>query len=77
MFEIFSKCRIIAEGNARDYYLRLCYSIILFLIEHTVEQNTFIRFHDCSNKKTTCWQEVMIAFRKEIANFESNSFEII
>lgn len=62
MFEIFSKCRIISEGNSRDYYLRLCYSIILFLIEHTVEQNTFDQFHDFSNKDCRCWREVMTAF---------------
>lgn len=60
MLEIFSKCRIIADGNSRNSYLRLCYSIINFLNEHTVEHNTFRQFHDFQKKDCKCWREVII-----------------
>ena len=59
MLEIFSKCRIIqSEADSKTCYLHLCYSIILFLNEYTVEHNTFSQFHDFKRKGCTCWREV-------------------
>ena len=58
MLEIFSKCRMIAEDDSRNCYLRLCYSILLFLNEHTVEHNTFSQFHNFNIKDCRCWKEV-------------------
>lgn len=61
VLDIFSSCRSLEDDqDSRDHsndYLRLCYSIIVFLNENTVERNNIADFHAF---RCTCWKEVSL-----------------